>query len=167
VLLRSDVIRKRLFGVDPLARLPGSAYDAEATARVYAWMIHAAESAAQAGHSVVVDAVFADPVHRTALKRAAASVGVPIAGIWLDVRAPVAARRLRARVRDASDATVDVLLAQMMRSTGPIAWTRIDASGPVEKVEEAARKILDLPRRSRPAADNSIGGSSGKLPVTA
>jgi predicted kinase len=101
------------------------------------------------------------------LKRAAASVGVPIAGLWLDVRAPVAARRLRTRVRDASDATVDVLLAQMMRSTGPIAWTRIDASRPVEKVEEAAREILDLPKRSRSSADDSVGGFSGKVPVTA
>jgi aminoglycoside phosphotransferase family enzyme/predicted kinase len=147
VLLRSDVIRKRLFGVDPLARLPGSAYDAEATARVYAWMLHAAESAAQAGHSVVVDAVFANPVHRTALKRAAESVGVPFEGLWLDVPQEVAARRLRARVRDASDATVDVLVAQMMRSTGAIPWPRIDASRPVEEVEDAARDIVNLPKR--------------------
>jgi hypothetical protein len=160
VLLRSDVIRKRLFGVDPFARLPGSAYDAEATARVYAWMIHAAESAAQAGHSVVLDAVFADPVHRAALKRAADSVGVPFEGLWLDVSELVAARRLRERVRDASDATVDVLLAQMARSTGTLFWRRIDASGPADEVEQAARKIVDLPEWPDALVHETVGDRS-------
>jgi hypothetical protein len=148
VLLRSDVIRKRLFGVDPLARLPGSSYDEEATARVYAWMLHAAESAAQAGHSVIVDAVFADPAHRAALERIAASVGVPFAGLWLDVGEAVAARRLRARVRDASDATVPVLLAQMARPTGAMTWRRVNGSGSVDEVEAAARRILNHPPAS-------------------
>jgi predicted kinase len=81
------------------------------------------------------------------LKRAAESVGVPFEGLWLDVPQEVAARRLRARVRDASDATVDVLVAQMMRSTGAIPWPRIDASRPVEEVEDAARDIVNLPKR--------------------
>jgi hypothetical protein len=143
VLLRSDVIRKRLFGVDPLARLPGSSYDEEATARVYGWMLHAAESAAQAGHSVIVDAVFADPAHRAALERIAASVGVPFTGLWLDVSEPVAAQRLRARVRDASDATVPVLLAQMARPTGAMTWRRTDGSGSIADVEAATRVILN------------------------
>jgi aminoglycoside phosphotransferase family enzyme/predicted kinase len=146
VFLRSDVIRKRLFGVDPLARLPGSAYDDEATARVYAWMLHAAEAAAQAGHSVVVDAVFANPAHRAALERIADSIGVPFAGLWLDVSEPVAAQRLRARVRDASDATVPVLLAQMAKPTGEMTWRRIDGSSPVDDVEAAASLTLDVPR---------------------
>ena len=35
VLLRSDVIRKELFGVDPLIALPEAAYSQEVTARVY------------------------------------------------------------------------------------------------------------------------------------
>jgi predicted kinase len=158
VFLRSDVIRKRLFGVDPLARLPGSAYDAEATARVYAWMLHAAEGAAQAGHAVVVDAVFADPVHRAALERIADSVGVPFTGLWLDVDEPIAARRLRARVRDASDATVAVLLAQMARSPGAIAWRRIDGSGDIGKVEACARRVVDLPRGTPAPVDEPVGG---------
>ncbi|HEX2339507.1 MAG TPA: AAA family ATPase [Vicinamibacterales bacterium] len=157
VVLRSDVIRKRLFGVDPLARLPGSAYDAEATARVYAWMLHAAEAAAQAGHSVIVDAVFADPVHRAALERIAESIGVLFAGLWLDVDEPVAAKRLRTRVRDASDATVPVLLAQMAKSIGEMTWRRINGSVPVEDVEAAARQILNLPRRPPAPVGHPIG----------
>jgi len=47
-LLRSDVIRKRLFGTEPEARLPEDAYKPEVTARVYERLCAQAEAALRA-----------------------------------------------------------------------------------------------------------------------
>jgi hypothetical protein len=67
VLLRSDVERKSLFGVGETDRLPAEAYSTDAGARVYAALNAKARRIIAAGHSVVVDAVFARPEERAAV----------------------------------------------------------------------------------------------------
>ena len=64
VVLRSDVERKALFGKDELEPLPPDAYAPEVTARVYAAIVEKARRAVAAGHSAIVDAVFARPDER-------------------------------------------------------------------------------------------------------
>src|SRR5262245_52565689 len=64
VVLRSDVERKALFGKDEHEKLPEAAYAPEATARVYAAIADKARRALAAGHSAIVDAVFAKPQER-------------------------------------------------------------------------------------------------------
>ena len=49
VLLRSDVIRKRLLGRAPTERLPAEAYSAEMSARVYGCMLERAAALLRAG----------------------------------------------------------------------------------------------------------------------
>lgn len=127
IVIRTDIIRKQMFGVDPLHHLPEHAYDAEVSARVYARALHAADACVRSGHAALVDAVFGDPRSRRAVERVAAEAGVPFTGIWLDLPFEVAARRLEARGPDASDATVRVLRSQVQRDPGAIAWRRIDA----------------------------------------
>jgi aminoglycoside phosphotransferase family enzyme/predicted kinase len=129
VIVRSDVIRKEMFGVEPTHRLPDSAYVPEVSAEVYARALHAAEACVRSGHAAIVDAVFAEPGHRRAVERMAAEAGVPFTGIWLDVPYDVATRRLESRRADASDATPSVLRAQADRAVGDIAWTRLDGRG--------------------------------------
>ena len=58
-IVRSDVERKALFGVGETEKLPADAYTDEVTARVYAALADKARRIVAAGHSVIVDAVFA------------------------------------------------------------------------------------------------------------
>src|SRR5690606_35912702 len=56
--LRSDVMRKRIFGVAPEEHLPEQAYSRDVTRQVYELLLAEARMALVAGWPVVVDAVF-------------------------------------------------------------------------------------------------------------
>jgi aminoglycoside phosphotransferase family enzyme/predicted kinase len=124
VAVRSDVERKRLAGIALEDRMPAGSYGPEASVKVYASMMVRAERILQAGHSVVLDAVFARPEERQAAEALAAKVGVPFEGRWLDVPKEVAQARVAARKADASDATPDVVDRQFGYELGEISWRR-------------------------------------------
>lgn len=143
LVLRSDVIRKRLCGAgSALDRLPASAYAPEVTERVYRTLESEATEVLRAGHSVIADAVYLDPRERAAIEAAAVSAGARFHGIWLDAPAELLAARISARRDDASDATPDVLARQRQQSQDQIAWQRVDASGASEQVTERVRGAL-------------------------
>ncbi|MDH3233109.1 MAG: AAA family ATPase [Alphaproteobacteria bacterium] len=142
VVLRSDVIRKSLAGVDPLTRLGPDGYSAEMTARTYGTLRERAEAALAAGHSVVADAVHARPEERAALEALAAAAGVAFDGLWLDAPGDELETRVSERGADASDATVAIVRQALDYETGPIGWIRIDAGGDTETVIAAARRAL-------------------------
>jgi predicted kinase len=127
VVVRSDVERKRQAGVALEARMPEGSYTPEASAKVYAAFMARAERVLRAGHSVVLDAVFAKPGERAAAEALAAKVGVPFQGIWLDVPKDVAQERMAARKGDASDATPAVVERQFGYDLGAIGWERRQA----------------------------------------
>lgn len=142
LVLRSDEIRKRRRGVAPEERLSRSAYRASASAAVYAELFALAGEAARAGHAVIADALFLDPLHRAAIEDAARAAGVAFTGLWLHAPLEVLRARIAARRGDASDATVAVL-DQVARNArpGPFTetWHRLDAAAdPVP----AARALL-------------------------
>lgn len=124
VVVRTDVERKRLAGVALDERMPAGSYTPDSSAKVYAAMLERAECALRAGHSVVLDAVFARPEERAAAEALARSVGVPFEGIWLDVPKEIAQARIAARKGDASDATPTVVERQYQYELGEISWTR-------------------------------------------
>ncbi|MEA2907471.1 MAG: uncharacterized protein QOI12_4858 [Alphaproteobacteria bacterium] len=142
--LRSDIERKHIFGMDETAALPAEAYAPAVTARVYATIADKARRAVAAGHSAVVDAVYAKPQERVALERSAAALGVPFHGLFLD--APLATRvaRVGARSRDASDAGEEIVLAQERYDLGDLRWTRIDAGGTPEETLAQAKAAIEL-----------------------
>ena len=74
-VLRSDVIRKRLFGVDPETPLPQRGYTARATARVYAALRTEAASALRAGYCTIIDAVALRPEERHSFAAVARQAG--------------------------------------------------------------------------------------------
>lgn len=128
VAVRSDVERKRLAGIAPEERMPAGSYTPEASAKVYAAMLERAERVLRAGHSVVLDAVFARPEERQAAETLAAKTGVPFEGLWLDVPKDVAQSRVASRRGDASDATPDVVERQYGYDLGEIRWKRMLSS---------------------------------------
>ena len=124
VVVRSDVERKRMAGVALDVRLPAGSYTPGSSAKVYAAMLDRAEQALRAGHSVVLDAVFARPEERAAAEALAHTVGVPFEGIWLDVPKEIAQARVAERTGDASDATPAVVERQFGYDLGEIGWKR-------------------------------------------
>jgi aminoglycoside phosphotransferase family enzyme/predicted kinase len=144
VLLRSDVIRKEIFGVDPLVKLPEAAYAPGTSERVYDAMLDRARSVLAQGLSAVVDAAFLKEDERNRAQSLAASCGVDFSGIFLVAETSVRLARIGARRNDASDATHDVALFQDSIDTGAIDWATVDASGTPEETLE--RSVPHLPR---------------------
>jgi predicted kinase len=95
-----------------------------------------------AGHSAIVDAVFARPADRIAIEAAAARTGVPFSGLWLDAPASILAGRANRRRGDPSDADAAVVHLQQTQDTGRIDWERIDAAVAAAGVFEAATARL-------------------------
>lgn len=142
VVLRSDVIRKELAGVDRLTRLGPEGYDQAMTRRVYAALRSRAAAILRAGHAVIADAVYARPEERTAIEAAAREAGAPFTGLWLEAPAAALEERIAERKDDASDATVAVLRRQRDLDLGPLTWRRVDAQGTPEATLARARPIL-------------------------
>ena len=145
VVLRSDVERKRLAGLPPEARLPRSAYTKAASRDVYASLHARAGAALVAGHSVLLDAVYADAEERADAERAAVAAGAPFDGIWLDCPEEVRLARVSRRIGDASDADGDIIREQSSRSRDAADWHRIDASRMPDDTSDAARAWLLRP----------------------
>ena len=150
VVLRSDEIRKRLCGVSPFERLGADGYTASVSDRVYAELSKRATLVVRAGHSAIVDAVYARPVDRRAIERAAAEAGVPFAGFWLEAPESSLLERVERRRHDASDADADVIRMQRTQETGAIGWHRLDASASEDAVlREATAALRARSRRQR------------------
>lgn len=148
--LRTDVIRKHLWGVAPLTRLPAEAYAAGLTARVYAHLGRQAASALAAGHAVVCDGVFGEAWERRALDDVARESGTPFVRLWLDAPDATLLARVTARRGDVSDATADVVEQQAAHVQPPPDWARLDARGAPE--DTAGRVIEALAAAGVPTA---------------
>jgi uncharacterized protein len=141
-VLRSDVLRKRLFGKSPEERLPAEAYSRAVNDKVYAALESRAAELLTAGHSVVIDAVAAKPGERAAMADLARRTGVGFAGIWLQASEATLLARLAERGKDASDATASVLRRQLTYDLGTIDWTRVDVDRARDQVIEKVRNII-------------------------
>jgi aminoglycoside phosphotransferase family enzyme/predicted kinase len=128
VCLRSDVERKRLYGLAPTARpAPALAmYSAQATQRTYARLADLARDLLESGLSVVVDAALLRQDERATLHDLARQMGVAFR--LVECVAPPAALQARVAARavsgtDASDATLEVLdMQQRIREAVPADW---------------------------------------------
>ncbi len=112
IRVRSDVERKRLFGVGVLessrARV-GDIYHADATALTYARLRDLARMLLAAGYPVIVDAAFLKQEERAAFRALARSMAVPFAIASLYAPDGALRERIRGRRNDASEADVAVL----------------------------------------------------------
>lgn len=120
--LRSDVERKRLFGLDPLAdsgaRLDAGIYSAEATQKTYQRLAGLAVSVANAGWTVIIDATFLSRSARDRFRTLAAEHELAFGVIQADAPLSTLEERIRKRKAagtDASEADVAVLHRQLER----------------------------------------------------
>jgi aminoglycoside phosphotransferase family enzyme/predicted kinase len=141
LVLRTDEVRKRRFGLAPEQRLPPEAYAEAVSAEVHE-EVHAMAAAALAGgQSVVLDAVFLDARQRARAEAVARAAGVRFDGLWLEAPLAVLRARVASRRDDASDATEAVLLRAAQADPGPITWHRIRAE---DGALAAARAALGM-----------------------
>jgi len=138
VHLRSDIERKRAFGVRELDRLPASAYRGEISDKVFAALRAQAEIALHAGHSVIVDAVHRTPQERDLIAAVAAGTSARFVGLWLDAPVDQLVARVAARAGDASDASAAVVRDQARHPTGAVAWRCLDAAAAPGAIAAAA-----------------------------
>lgn len=137
VVVRSDEIRKRICGVDPMTPLGSGGYTPAVSTQVYGAAAEQAARILAAGHSAIVDAVFAGSQDREAIERVAVAAGVPFAGLWLDASAATLEQRVQARRGDPSDADAAIVRAQVQVGSGAVTWQRLDASGDAASVVAA------------------------------
>jgi aminoglycoside phosphotransferase family enzyme/predicted kinase len=152
IRLRSDVERKRLFGLralDDSARRGGDIYGSEATRRTYARLRALAAIALASGHRVIVDAVFLRADEREDFRRLAHAQGVPFT--ILHCHAPPDTLRERVRARrergdDASEADLSVLerqlsLLQPLQTAEQACAITLDSAVPLDSEAIAQRWV--------------------------
>jgi hypothetical protein len=140
--VRSDLERKAYFDAAELERLSPTSYTPESSRIIYERLIEKAELALRAGHSVVLDAVFARPEERARVAEIAREANVPYLGFWLEAPAQTLKLRVSQRQHDASDATEEVVELQLGYDTGSIDWIRINSGDGPERTYDRAQALL-------------------------
>jgi aminoglycoside phosphotransferase family enzyme/gluconate kinase len=120
IRVRSDIERKRLFGLAPAARsgadVGAGIYTHEASARTYDRLASVAEEILASGFAAIVDATFLKRAERDRMRELAARRGAPFVILALDAPREVLRSRVQARereARDASEAGIAVLERQL------------------------------------------------------
>ncbi len=155
IRIRSDVERKRLFGLPATARTGsapgGGIYGEDATRRTYAHLADLARRVIEAGWPVVVDATFLRDTERAAFRSLARELGVAM--VIVSCTAPDAELRARILAReragtDASEADLAVLARQRLASE-PASNEEVrdtiafDTSQPPEAWEEPLEQVAE------------------------
>jgi len=144
--IRSDVERKRLFGLPPLARTraaPGAGiYAPDVGERTYRHLLALARGIIEAGYGVLVDATFLAAGQRCAFRELARELGCPFDILVLEAPRAVLCERVARRLaagEDASEADLGVLRHQLA------------SRAPLSAVERERAVFIDT--RGAPALD--------------
>jgi len=165
-IIRSDVVRKELLGLEPTWR-PDRAekrevYGAEMHARTYAAVLVRARETVESGRAAFLDATYLQRHTRDAVHEVAREVDAPFVILDVTCDPDVVRERLLARAAqgdDASDADQEIY-EEMMRSAEPIdeeeaAYTTVFESG--RPAEEAILPLVEVIERQVDARRERLG----------
>ncbi len=120
IRVRSDVERKRLFGLRPLdnsrSELAGGIYSADASERTYQHLATTANHILDAGLPVILDATFLKQSQRTMMEDLAETLGVPFIVVDCQADRDTLKQRIEQRMahgQDAAEANLKVLDKQL------------------------------------------------------
>jgi hypothetical protein len=163
VRIRSDLERKRLAGVAPLARrvngIGEGAYTAASIQRTYQWLAECADCAIEGGCNVIVDATFLDRVHRDSFRALAMRRHCRFLVVSCSTDASTLAARIDSRAHggaDPSEATLPVVESQF-RSWQPLAADELPDAVQVDTSRLASANAGLAEVRSRLAAFGCLG----------
>jgi aminoglycoside phosphotransferase family enzyme/predicted kinase len=128
IILRSDVQRKRLFGVSPSEALPPEAYGEEASQNLLKALGDLARQALLSGQDVIIDASFRQPKWRNLFEDLARQLNLEFEAFWLETDLSIRNERienrsaLKGKMRDASDADLIISSSQVKEGALSPAW---------------------------------------------
>lgn len=147
ISLRSDIERKRLAGLDALAKsgsgMESGIYTRDFSHRTYEHLAGLAEKLLQAGWSVLIDATFIARWQRELFRQLAERCNVPLHILDFDLPEEILRQRVYARSaegRDASEADVSVL-EQQLKTHEPLASEETEFAIRADSVESVVTKL--------------------------
>ncbi len=158
-VISSDVVRKRLAGLEPTQRreepFGRGIYGPEFTERTYAALLDAARRALDAGRPAILDATYLRRTHRRQARRLAEELGAEFACVYLRAEDALVRRRIEKRLRegaDPSDAGWSVYVRQKRRFQRPseVPAERLITVDAARPVAAQVRAVLDALRRLSP-----------------
>jgi hypothetical protein len=111
--------------------------------QVYERIAEIASTTLASGFTAIADAVYGREDQRQDIAEVAHCTGVNFDGLWLEGPSAILEQRIATRVGDASDATPDVLRAQLGFVTAPQTWNRINVGPPIDDALGAAKRFLN------------------------
>ena len=143
IVIRDDIVRKQLAGVDFDTLLGKEFYTPENERLVYKEMRRQAKQALLAGYPVVLDALFYSPNERKKAKDLAKKMGVSFDGFWMEAPLMTRVRRVKERKNNPSDMKDEAdLLDQLSQDVGDVDWRYIYTSGAKEETLNKVRSFL-------------------------
>ena len=142
ITLRSDIERKRLFGIEPQQNAADhpeqGIYSAEATQKTYQHLLELSSQILRNGYSVIIDATFSKPEQLRLFLDLASAAGYQCVILDLKVSESNLRQRIQQRQHDASDADISILQHQLQH------WQPLSENESKYAVEIDLNKPLDL-----------------------
>jgi len=146
VLLKSDVIRKELAGIEPSKSVyedfEKGLYSREMTEKVYEELFKRAEKYLREGKNCIIDASFLDKEKRDKARVLSKKLKVNIVILWVEAEEKLIKKRLERRKRDVSDGRWEIYLKQKEKYEKPLEKDVIFIKN--DKKEEVERKINSI-----------------------
>ena len=137
IRLRSDAVRKHLFGLSIHEKGGDELYKPAMSDRTYSRLIELGVKLAKCGYRVILDAKFDRAAKRQEAMTSAQAVGIPIAFLHCTAPEEVLKSRVQQRSGDITDATVAVLAQQFMEPFSANAQViTLDTTQPPDAIQQ-------------------------------
>ena len=143
IIIRDDIVRKQIAGVDFSVSLDETYYTPENERLVYKEMRRQAKQALTAGYTVILDALFYSPKERKKAQDLASALGLAFEGIWAEAPLLVRSNRVKERQNNPSDVkTPTALVEQLAQDVGEVEWRYVYTAGTKEETLEKVKLLL-------------------------